>query len=111
MKGRVGDTPIIGAGTYANKICAISCTGTGEQFIRHCVAHDIAARMEYKNLSLEKAAEEVVFGKLEKGDGGIIGVDKEGTVFNSAGMFRGVATSSGDFQVGIWEDMYNKSSK
>lgn len=98
---RIGDTPIIGAGTYANNAtCAVSATGHGEYFIRWTVAHDISALMEYKGLSLEEAAELVVNGKLLKagGSGGIIGVDRKGNVamtFNSAGMMRAFATADG----------------
>jgi beta-aspartyl-peptidase (threonine type) len=106
--GRIGDSPIIGAGTYANNnSCAISSTGTGEEFIRHNVAFHISALMQYKNMSLEAAAKEVVFNRLKKGDGGIIAVDKDGNiahVFNTLGMFRGKANSSGLFNVSIWED-------
>ena len=93
--GRIGDSPIIGAGTYANNnTCAISCTGHGEYFIRNVVAYDISALMEYKGLSLNKAAEKVVLDKLVKagGDGGIIGIDKFGNIampFNTKSMFRG----------------------
>ncbi len=105
--GRVGDVPIIGAGTYANnKTAAISCTGYGEQFIRNNVAHDISAMMEYKGLSVQEAAEAVIQGKLDPGDGGAIAVAHDGSiamVFNSKGMFRGAADSSGRFEVAIWE--------
>lgn len=105
--GRIGDSPIIGAGTYANnETCAISSTGTGEQFIRYAVAYDISAQMKYLGLSLQKSAENTIFGKLKMGDGGIIGVDKDGNiafVFNSTGMFRGAADSNGRFEVKIWE--------
>src|SRR5690554_2744294 len=100
--GRVGDVPIIGAGTYANNsTCAISATGHGEYFIRYTVAHDISALMEYKGFSLDKAADDVVQRKLVDvgGEGGIIAVDKWGNVhlsFNSLGMFRAFATSSGE---------------
>lgn len=93
--GRVGDSPIIGAGTYANnKTCAISATGHGEYFIRNVVAHDISALMEYKNLSLQHSADLVIKNKLTKQNalGGIIGIDKEGNIvtsFNTEGMFRG----------------------
>lgn len=108
--GRVGDVPIIGAGTYANnKTCAISATGHGEYFIRYTVAHDISALMEYKRLSLAQAAEEVIHNKLEEVDGcgGIIAVDKYGNVnlsFNTSGMFRAFATSGGEKGVGIFKD-------
>jgi beta-aspartyl-peptidase (threonine type) len=105
--GRIGDVPVIGAGTYAsNATCAVSCTGTGEEFIRHTVARDIAALIEYRGLSLQDAAEEVVYRKLRKGDGGIIAVGASGSialVFNSPGMFRGAADSGGRFEVRIWE--------
>ena len=105
--GRIGDAPIIGAGTYANNAtCAVSCTGTGEQFIRYTVAHDISAMMEYKNWTLQQSAEEVIFKKLNKDDGGLIAVDKDGNislVYNSEGMFRGKADSNGKFEIRIWE--------
>jgi L-asparaginase / beta-aspartyl-peptidase len=93
--GRIGDSPVIGAGTYAdNNTCAISCTGHGEYFIRAAVAHDISARMAYGNESLKTAADAVVMDKLVDmgGSGGVIGVDYLGNpvmVFNSTGMFRG----------------------
>ncbi|MBL7805109.1 MAG: isoaspartyl peptidase/L-asparaginase, partial [Saprospiraceae bacterium] len=95
---RLGDTPVIGAGTYAdNNVCAISCTGHGEYFIRYAVAHDVWALMAYKGLSLQEATELVVNKKLvEKGgEGGLIAVDKNGNIalpFNSEGMYRGFAT-------------------
>jgi beta-aspartyl-peptidase (threonine type) len=100
MHGRIGDSPIIGAGTYAdNNTCAISCTGHGEYFIRYAVAYDISALMKYKNLSLQEAANQVILKKLKNagGDGGIIAVDHDGNismVFNTTGMFRGKVTSS-----------------
>ena len=106
--GRVGDVPIIGAGTYAkNATAAISCTGWGERFIRNTVAHDVSALMEYRGLSLGEAAREVIHGKLEPGDGGLIAVSHTGEialVFNSEGMFRGGADANGRFDVAIWED-------
>ena len=92
--GRVGDSPIIGAGTYANNnSCAVSCTGHGELFIRSVVAYDISCLMEYKNLSLADACNEVVMRKLVAigGEGGLIAIDKEGNIqmpFNSEGMYR-----------------------
>jgi beta-aspartyl-peptidase (threonine type) len=107
---RVGDTPIIGAGTYANnETCAVSGTGHGEYFIRYTVAHDISALMEYKGMTLDAAANEVVNVKLAKagGAGGIIAVDKYGNVsmpFNTEGMFRGYATSAGKSGVYIYKD-------
>lgn len=93
--GRVGDSPIIGAGTYANnKTCALSATGQGEYFIRNVVAFNISSLMEYKNISLKDAAEKVINGDLKKQNalGGIIGIDTYGnvvTTFNTEGMFRG----------------------
>lgn len=105
--GRVGDVPIIGAGTYAkNATAAISCTGFGEQFIRNTVAHDVSALVEYQGLGVEEAAKEVIHGKLNEGDGGLIAVGHDGSialVFNSVGMFRGAADASGRFDVTIWE--------
>ena len=105
--GRVGDSPVIGAGTYANNAtCAISCTGVGEEFIRHSVAHRISALMELKGLTLQEAAEEVIHHVLKPGEGGIIGVGRDGStamVFNTGSMFRGVADSTGRFEIGIWE--------
>lgn len=105
--GRLGDVPVIGAGTYANnRTCAISATGWGEKFIRYTVAHDISALMEYGGLSLQEAAERVIHGKLEKGDGGVVGVARDGSiamVFNSEGMYRGAADGKGRFEVKIWE--------
>lgn len=106
--GRIGDSPIIGAGTYANnQTCAISCTGHGEPFIRAVAAHDVNALMEYKGLSLQDAMNEVVHRKLIdiKGEGGMIGVDAQGNtamVFNSAGMYRAMRHSNGDSAVGIY---------
>jgi L-asparaginase / beta-aspartyl-peptidase len=104
MPGRVGDSPICGAGTYANnKTCAVSCTGTGEKFIRNNVAHTISALMEYKGQTILQAADEVVFKVLEKGDGGLIAVSRNGEIampFNTAGMARGCADSTGRFEFG-----------
>jgi len=107
---RVGDAPIIGAGTYANNAtCAVSATGHGEFFIRWTVAHDISALMEYKGLSLKDASELVVNDKLVKagGSGGVICVDKNGNIsmpFNSEGMFRGYATADGKSGVFIYKE-------
>ena len=107
--GRVGDVPIIGAGTYANnKTCAVSATGHGEYYIRYTVAHDISALMEYKGVSLSEAAREVVNGKLsnEAGNGGIIAVDKYGNItleMNSTGMFRAWANANGEEGVAIFK--------
>ena len=92
--GRIGDTPLIGAGTYAdNQTCAVSCTGHGEYFMLGVTAYDVAARMKYKNLSLEQAANETIAHLTEiGGEGGLIAVDAFGNVvlpFNSEGMYRG----------------------
>jgi beta-aspartyl-peptidase (threonine type) len=107
--GRVGDSPIIGAGTYANnKTCAISCTGHGEPFIRAVTAYDVSCLMEYKGLTLDEAMHIVVHDKLMKieGEGGMIGVDARGhaaMVFNSEGMYRGVKSSDGANLVAIYK--------
>jgi len=108
--GRIGDSPLIGIGTYANnKTCAISCTGHGEPFIRAVAAHDVSCLMEYKHLSLQQACEEVVLNKLVemKGEGGLIAIDSAGNVslvFNCAGMYRGVKSSDGKNQIAIYGD-------
>ncbi|MBK7668916.1 MAG: isoaspartyl peptidase/L-asparaginase [Sphingobacteriaceae bacterium] len=108
--GRVGDTPILGAGTYANNnTCAISCTGHGEFFIRSVVAYDISCLMEYKGLSLKQACEKVVMDKLVKigGEGGLIALDAKGNIelpFNSEGMYRASKKSGGDIYIGIYKD-------
>lgn len=100
--GRIGDSPIIGAGTFAENIsCAISATGHGEFFIRNVVGYDIAALMKYKGMSITEAAEEVVMKKLvEKGgSGGVIGLDRQGNImmtFNSEGMYRGYIKEEGN---------------
>ena len=106
--GRAGDSPIIGAGTYANNnTCAISCTGHGEFFIRTVVAYDISCLMEYKGLSLKEACDVVVMDKLVKlgGEGGLIAIDKHGNVelpFNSDGMYRGKVSSGKEIYIGIY---------
>jgi len=105
--GRIGDTPIIGAGTFAdNATCAISCTGTGEEFIRTVACYEIHALMKYKNFSLEKALEYFTSSVLKPDTGGLIAVDAKGNhaySFNSKGMYRGAADSDGFFEVKIWE--------
>jgi beta-aspartyl-peptidase (threonine type) len=104
-KGRVGDSPVIGAGTYAdNNSCAISATGHGEFFIRYVVAYDVSAMMKYQGLSLQEAADKVILYKLKEagGRGGIIAVDKYGNIsmpFNTAGMYRGYLTAEGKKEV------------
>lgn len=108
--GRMGDTPVIGSGTYANnKTCAISCTGNGEIFLRTVAAYDVSALMEYKGYSLHHAMEEVVMKKLlpMEGDGGMIGVDARGNIamlFNSSGMYRGAKSSDGRNEVAIYKE-------
>ena len=108
--GRVGDSPIIGAGTYANNnTCAVSATGWGEYFIRLGVTRDISSLMEYKNMSLKDAADEVVMKKLPAlgGDGGIIAIDKDGNIampFNTAGMYRGYYLSGDSPVVKIYKE-------
>lgn len=107
--GRIGDSPVIGAGTYANnKTCAISATGHGEPFIKAVAAYDVSCMMEYRGLSLEEAMSEVVNRKLIdlKGEGGMIGVDASGNVsmtFNSEGMYRGAVSSDGRRIVAIYK--------
>ncbi len=107
---RIGDSPIIGAGTYANnKTCAVSCTGHGEFFIRAVVAYDISCLMEYKGLSLEEACRIVVHDKLVKsgGEGGLIAVDYSGNIslpFNSEGMYRGWLTEKDRPQTAIYKE-------
>jgi L-asparaginase / beta-aspartyl-peptidase len=108
--GRIGDSPIIGAGTYAdNATCGVSCTGHGEYFIRHVVAYDVAARMKYLNESVQEAADYIVNTSLvEKGgSGGLIAMDREGHIampFNSSGMFRGYLKADGEIVIKIYRD-------
>ncbi|MCS7017834.1 MAG: isoaspartyl peptidase/L-asparaginase [Cytophagales bacterium] len=108
--GRVGDAPIIGAGTYANnQTCAVSATGHGEFFMRAVVAHDISALMAYKKMSLKKAADEVVMKKLVQlgGEGGVIAIDNKGNIampFNSAGMYRACIYPDGKKKIAIYKD-------
>lgn len=107
--GRIGDSPIIGAGTYANNnTCAVSCTGHGEYYIRLGFARDISALMEYKNMSVDEACREEI-RKLTQmdGTGGVIGVDASGNIameFNTSGMFRGFIKSSGEKEIAIFKD-------
>lgn len=107
--GRIGDAPIIGAGTYANNAtCAVSSTGWGEYFIRAMVAHDISALMAYKGLTLKEAAREVIHDKVGGlgGDGGIVAVDKNGNMvfeFNTEGMYRASMDDQGELTIEIYE--------
>ena len=106
--GRIGDSPIIGAGTYAdNATCAVSCTGHGEFFIRYVVAYTVSALMKYKNMSLQDAGDEIINKTLKNvnGEGGLISVDKDGNVampFNTPGMFRGYIKSTGEKEILIY---------
>ena len=106
--GRIGDSPVIAAGTYAGAHAAVSCTGWGEYFIRHAVAHDIEARMAYLGVDLGEAVRQVVMEKLEAhrpGLGGLVALDREGHAelsFNTRGMYRGWANEKGQVQVAIY---------
>ena len=108
--GRVGDSPIIGAGTYAdNRSCAVSATGHGEYFIRATAARDICARVQYQGISLSEAADAVVNGQLKAmgGDGGIIAIDPQGNIsltFNTTGMYRASVDTEGTVYVGIYRE-------
>jgi len=104
--GRIGDSPLIGAGTYACKVCGVSCTGEGEAIIRGTLAREVAAVMEYKGLELQGAVDFVMEQRLEGGKAGLIAVSNTGDVaygFNSNAMFRACATEDGFMEVGIWE--------
>ena len=107
--GRVGDSPLIGAGTWADQRCAVSGTGWGEFFIRNVVAHDIAARMAYGGASLADAADEVIMRRVPElgGDGGAIAVDRDGNIampFNTAGMYRGWVKPDGSHGTAIFRE-------
>jgi beta-aspartyl-peptidase (threonine type) len=106
--GRVGDSPLVNAGTYANnKTCGVSCTGIGELFIKNTIAFNVSALMEYKGISLEQSVNDLLFKTLPEGSGGIIAVDKNGNYslqYNTQCMPRGVATSEGIFEVKIWSE-------
>jgi beta-aspartyl-peptidase (threonine type) len=108
--GRVGDSSLIGAGTYANnKTCAVSCTGDGEYFIRALAAYELSALIEHKGLDLKSAGSELIHNKMIKigGEGGLISIDKKGNYilpFNCSGMYRGVKMSDETMKVGIYED-------
>lgn len=104
--GRVGDSPIVGAGNYADRWAAVSGTGTGEQFMRHVVGHTIAARMRFGGQTLAEAVDAVVMHTLNDDDGGVIAVDAAGNLvaaYNSEGMYRGLADANGRFEVRIFE--------
>jgi beta-aspartyl-peptidase (threonine type) len=107
--GRVGDSPVIGAGTYANAKCAVSATGWGEFYIRANAAHDICARLEYRGEPIKQAADEVVLGVIPKlgGDGGVIALDADGnfaTPFNTEGMYRGWIDKDGKIHIAIFAE-------
>ncbi|MEP0262530.1 isoaspartyl peptidase/L-asparaginase [Dokdonia sp.] len=107
--GRVGDSPMIGAGNYANnKTCAVSCTGSGEFFIRGVVAYDVSCLMEYKGLTLEEATEEVIQRRVLSigGDGGLVAIDAQGNIampFNTEGMYRAKIDTSGITEIAIYK--------
>ena len=107
--GRIGDSPVIGAGNYANnKTCAISCTGSGEFFIRGVVAYDVACLIEHKEMSLLEAANEVIHKRILEigGDGGLIAVDAKGNIampFNTEGMYRATKSSNGKEEISIYK--------
>lgn len=107
--GRIGDSPMVGAGNYANnETCAISCTGSGEFFIRGVVAYDVACLIEHKGYSLEKAADEVINKRILKigGDGGLIAINTKGDIampFNTEGMYRGCRDSEGKKEILIYK--------
>jgi len=107
MPGRVGDSPLINAGTYANNnTCGVSATGWGELFIKNTVAFNISALMEYKGFTLKQACDEMIYKRLPEGSGGIIALDKDGNYempFNTSSMMRAVANSKGEFKVDIWK--------
>ncbi|MDA7918640.1 isoaspartyl peptidase/L-asparaginase [Mariniblastus sp.] len=112
--GRIGDSPIVGAGTYAdNATCGVSATGIGEQYIRNAVAYDVSAQMKYKGATLQEAVDDNLRRRLNKNDGGLIAVDKDGNIamgFNTAGMARAAADSKGRYEV-IWGDASGKPRK
>ncbi len=108
--GRVGDSPMIGAGNYANNFtCAVSCTGSGEFFIRGVVAYDVSCLMEYKGMSLQQACDEVIHHRIKKigGDGGLIAVDQQGNIampFNTEGMYRASIVRKGLKVISIYKE-------
>lgn len=107
--GRIGDAPVIGAGTFASKKCGVSATGHGEFFIRNVVAYDICALADYRNMPIRDAADAVIMFKLVDigAEGGVVAMDADGTIamsFNSAGMYRGFARADGTIEVAIYRD-------
>jgi beta-aspartyl-peptidase (threonine type) len=109
--GRVGDTPIIGAGTYAdNATCAVSATGHGEFFMRHAAAFAIAARLRHANQSLDRASRAVIDELVAAGaSGGVVAVDRTGVLalpFNTAGMYRGYVRDGGVIYTAIYDEPY-----
>eukprot|EP01040_Poterioochromonas_malhamensis_P004118 gene4118-4409_t len=108
MSGRVGDSPIIGAGTYAdNRYCGVSCTGVGEEFMRNVVAYDVTCRIQYGHKNLFEAVEGAFAERIPADTGGLIAIDKNGDCcmrFNTVGMFRGQLDHEGSAKVGIWEE-------
>jgi beta-aspartyl-peptidase (threonine type) len=108
LPGRIGDTPVIGAGTYANnRTCAVSCTGDGEYFIRAGAAHEVSTLMEYRGMKLEAAAQ-MALDAVKKlgGSGGLVAIDRNGEValpFNTNGMYRGYVDPNGKFVIEIYE--------
>ncbi len=105
LSGRVGAVPLIGAATWADRNVAVSCSGRGEQFIRHGIARELASLVELAGRTPDQAARELVFGTLKPGDGGLIAVGRDGSIaieFNSGTMVRGAADSSGRFDLVVW---------
>ncbi|KAE9600005.1 putative asparaginase [Lupinus albus] len=105
MTGRIGDSPIIGSGTYACNISGVSCTGEGEAIIRGTLAREVGAVMEYKGLGLQEAVDFVIKHRLDEGKAGLVAVSNTGEVacgFNCNGMFRALATEDGFVEVEIW---------
>jgi beta-aspartyl-peptidase (threonine type) len=115
-RGRVGDSAVIGAGTYAkNGVCAVSCTGQGEFFIRHAAAYDIAARMQYAGATLQQATDVIVHEtmKAHKIGAGLVAIDAMGNVltpFNTIGMYRGAITTAGELSVGTHQETHQLGS-
>jgi len=109
LEGRVGDSPIIGAGNYCNNFAAISGTGIGEIFIKNCVSYQVCARMEFGGQTLQSAVQSVV-ENFPRGCGGLIAVDNKYNIvmiFNTLGMYRAAASSNGFYEISIWEKREN----